>query len=110
MQSFENKLKSLNMKIFTYSTVVALVAITSLSSCTKKTGPLPVPPQLANVFTIQASSIQTNLAVSGGNVTSDNGFAVTSRGVVEYIYCSNYIFNHKDFRWQRFRFFFQQPN
>jgi len=57
---------------------------TLLYSCSKNTGDLTPPPAagLPTITTSAITSIGSTTAVSGGNISSDGGAAVTARGVV----------------------------
>ena len=61
------------MKKFIYYSLAIIFTVTSFPAC-KKSGPAPITPQLAAVYTAAVSSIEKDKAISGGSVLIDNGF------------------------------------
>ena len=58
-----------------------IIGIITFISCSKKSDPVPTP-LLATIVTSQITSIEKDKALGGGEVSSDNGFAVTAKGIV----------------------------
>lgn len=65
--------------ILSYSSLFYIIAITTLFSCASENNTVKTVPQLT---TTTISSISLNSAESGGNVTSDGGDAINTRGIV----------------------------
>ena len=61
------------------SKLLLLLFSVFIISCSKSDDDAPLPPTLT---TVDVSGVANTVAVSGGNITSDNGSAVTARGVV----------------------------
>lgn len=62
-------------RILTGINILFLCSVLSISSCTKKSSTLPV------VTTDSVTGIERTTAVSGGNITSDGGASIESRGI-----------------------------
>ena len=65
---------------FVYHSII-IVGILIFISCSKKSDPVPLP-LFAIISTNSITSIEKDKALSGGDVSSDNNFAVTAKGVV----------------------------